>query len=96
MIYTRVVPGVLFLVLITLSGGCRKAPPATRPAAVVPTTAMPTTTAEHVPYFAWMSADIARGGQPKSEEAFRELKDAGIITVISVDGAKPDLELVKK
>jgi protein tyrosine phosphatase (PTP) superfamily phosphohydrolase (DUF442 family) len=56
----------------------------------------PTATAEHVPFFAWLSPDVARGGQPKSEEAFRELSAAGIRTIISVDGAKPDLGLASK
>ncbi len=61
-----------------------------------PAPATPTGTLEHVPNFAFISADIARGGQPKSDLAFRELKEAGIVTLISVDGAKPDLELARK
>jgi protein tyrosine phosphatase (PTP) superfamily phosphohydrolase (DUF442 family) len=32
------------------------------------------------------------GGQPSGREAFRELQEIGIRTIISVDGAKPDLQ----
>ncbi len=39
---------------------------------------------------------VISGGQPEGEEAFRELRDLGIKTVISVDGAKPDTELAAK
>lgn len=39
---------------------------------------------------------ILSGGQPEGEEAFRELRDLGVKTIISVDGAKPNLELAHK
>lgn len=41
--------------------------------------------------FAWVSASIARGAQPKGEAAFRDLAAAGIRTIVSVDGARPDV-----
>lgn len=82
------------LSLLALVCACSDQPKATL--ALSTARVIPTTTAEDVPHFAWISADIARGGQPKSEEAFRELSEAGIVTVISVDGAKPDTELAKK
>jgi len=86
--YTRHATIASILILGALLGAC------SGQQETVPAT--PTATAEHVPHFAWISADIARGGQPKSEEAFRELQEAGIATVISVDGARPDLDLAKK
>ena len=39
---------------------------------------------------------IISGGQPEGEAAFKQLKDLGVRTVISVDGAKPDVALAKK
>ena len=39
---------------------------------------------------------VISGGQPEGDAAFQELETLGVRTVISVDGAKPDLELAKK
>lgn len=39
---------------------------------------------------------VLSGGQPQGEPAFKQLKELGIRTVISVDGAKPNVELAKK
>lgn len=39
---------------------------------------------------------VISGGLPEGDAAFAELKELGIKTVISVDGAKPDLEMAKK
>jgi len=36
------------------------------------------------------------GGQPAGEPAFRELQELGVKTIISVDGAKPDVETAKR
>ncbi|QDU62514.1 Beta-lactamase hydrolase-like protein [Planctomycetes bacterium Pan216] len=36
------------------------------------------------------------GGQPEGNEGFASLADLGIKTVVSVDGAKPDLELARR
>lgn len=35
------------------------------------------------------------GGQPEGDEGFQALADLGVRTVISVDGARPDIELAK-
>lgn len=43
-----------------------------------------------------VGAKIISGGEPHSEEAFQSLTDAGVKTIISVDGAQPNLELAKK
>jgi protein tyrosine phosphatase (PTP) superfamily phosphohydrolase (DUF442 family) len=39
---------------------------------------------------------ITSGAQPEGEEAFRNLAALGYRTIVSVDGAKPDLELAHK
>jgi hypothetical protein len=39
---------------------------------------------------------VLSGGQPEGETAFKELRNLGVKTVITVDGAKPDVKLAKK
>jgi hypothetical protein len=39
---------------------------------------------------------VITGGLPEGDEAFQELKDLGIKTIISVDGATPDVAMSKK
>src|SRR5882757_8959774 len=36
------------------------------------------------------------GSSPEGEEGFRSLKEMGVLTVISVDGAKPDVARARK
>jgi len=43
-----------------------------------------------------LTANIISGGQPDGEAAFKQLQDLGVRTIISVDGAKPDVALAKK
>jgi protein tyrosine phosphatase (PTP) superfamily phosphohydrolase (DUF442 family) len=50
----------------------------------------------HLPNAIQIHDKVISGGQPDGEEAFQELQERGIKTIISVDGAKPDLELAKK
>ncbi len=50
----------------------------------------------HLPNAIRIHEKVISGGQPDGEEAFQELQDLGIKTIISVDGARPDLELAKK
>lgn len=40
-------------------------------------------------------AKVISGGQPDGEAGFRELRELGVKTVISVDGARPDVVLAK-
>jgi protein tyrosine phosphatase (PTP) superfamily phosphohydrolase (DUF442 family) len=53
-------------------------------------------TAEHIDHFAWVSDRIARGAQPHDEQSFADLAAAGIKTIISVDGARPDVAAAEK
>jgi protein tyrosine phosphatase (PTP) superfamily phosphohydrolase (DUF442 family) len=39
---------------------------------------------------------VISGGQPEGDAAFSDLQKLGIKTIISVDGAKPDLDLARK
>ena len=41
-------------------------------------------------------ASLLVGSQPEGEEAFRKLKELGVQTIVSVDGAQPDVALAKK
>jgi protein tyrosine phosphatase (PTP) superfamily phosphohydrolase (DUF442 family) len=41
-------------------------------------------------------AKVISGGQPDGDQAFRELAEMGVKTVISVDGAQPDVAAAKK
>ena len=52
--------------------------------------------AEHLPNLVRLHDKVISGGLPGDEAAFRELQALGIRTVISVDGAKPDVELARK
>lgn len=50
----------------------------------------------HLPNAIRIHEKVISGGQPEGEEAFQKLQELGIKTIISVDGARPDLELAKK
>lgn len=52
--------------------------------------------AEHLPNPVRVHARVISGGLPEGDAAFAELKALGIKTVISVDGAKPDLVTAQK
>ncbi|MBC7855996.1 MAG: cytochrome c [Pirellulaceae bacterium] len=52
--------------------------------------------AKHLPNALQVHPRVISGGQPEGEAGFAELKALGVKTVISVDGAKPDVELAKK
>ena len=51
---------------------------------------------EHLPNAYKVHPKVISGGLPEGDEGFRSLKDLGVKTVISVDGAKPDVELARK
>jgi hypothetical protein len=53
-------------------------------------------TAEHFPNPWQVHPKVISGGLPEGEAAFQQLEDLGVKTVISVDGARPDVELAKK
>ncbi|MFN9972733.1 MAG: hypothetical protein ACK58T_22875, partial [Phycisphaerae bacterium] len=53
-------------------------------------------TVEHLPNAVRVHDKVVSGGLPEGEEGFRSLKQLGIQTVISVDGAAPDLAMARK
>lgn len=52
--------------------------------------------AAHLPNVFRLHEKVLSGGQPEGEAAFQELQVLGVKTVISVDGARPDVDLAKK
>ena len=50
----------------------------------------------HLPNAIRLHEKVISGGQPEGEAGFRELKGLGIRTIISVDGARPDVEAARK
>lgn len=53
-------------------------------------------TARHLPNPIRVHAKVISGGLPEGDAAFAELKDLGVKTLISVDGAKPDVATATK
>ena len=51
---------------------------------------------EHLPNPVRIHPRVISGGLPNGDDAFRELAELGVKTIISVDGAKPDVEGAKK
>jgi protein tyrosine phosphatase (PTP) superfamily phosphohydrolase (DUF442 family) len=43
-----------------------------------------------------VTARVIAGAQPEGDEAFRLLRDLGVKTIVSVDGAKPDVAAARK
>jgi protein tyrosine phosphatase (PTP) superfamily phosphohydrolase (DUF442 family) len=52
--------------------------------------------AEKVHQYARLSARLVRGAQPEGDAAFAALAAAGVTSIISVDGARPDVETARK
>ena len=86
------------LVLSALLCGCQPAPVAAPPVAAptTPAAKIEKLTARHLPNPVRVHEKVISGGLPEGDAAFAELKELGIKTVISVDGAKPDVPLAEK
>lgn len=52
--------------------------------------------AKHLPNLVQVHSKVISGGLPEGEAAFQELQRLGVETVISVDGAKPDVATAAK
>lgn len=50
----------------------------------------------HLPNAYRLHAKVISGGQPEGDAAFKELRDLGVRTIITVDGAKPDVAAAGK
>lgn len=51
---------------------------------------------KHLPNLVQVHPQVLSGGSPEGDEAFAELRSRGVRTVISVDGAKPDVATAKR
>lgn len=83
--------------LLVVVAGCGQRPPPL--AAAKPKdeqAAIEKLPAKHLPNPVRLHAKIISGGLPEGDEAFAELQGLGIKTVISVDGAKPDVARAEK
>jgi protein tyrosine phosphatase (PTP) superfamily phosphohydrolase (DUF442 family) len=52
--------------------------------------------AEHLPNVYRLTENVISGGLPEGDDAFQELADLGVKTVISVDGMTPDVETARR
>lgn len=50
----------------------------------------------HLPNAFWIHKHLLSGGLPHGEEAFQELAELGIKTILSVDGIRPQVDLATK
>ncbi len=50
----------------------------------------------HLPNALRLHEKVISGAQPEGEAGFRELSELGVKTILSVDGARPDLDLARK
>ncbi|MEL7472730.1 MAG: hypothetical protein AAGK04_05370 [Planctomycetota bacterium] len=51
---------------------------------------------EAVPHLRRLHANVYTGGQPVGHDAFAALNELGVRTIISVDGARPDVEMARR
>ena len=80
-----------WLFIVFFATGCREpAPPVVPPAKIQPVEA----TSIHNVFR--VSDRIYSGSSPDGEAGFAELEQLGVKTIISVDGAKPDVESARK
>lgn len=66
--------------------------PRTDHAAPHPTPAASALSSDHLPHLLQLTPTLLCGGAPMGDAAFRELAALGVTTLISVDGAKPDVD----
>ncbi len=85
-------------------GGCSKPPGAENDRSLSPTPQANQSTdwapeplhQAHLPNGYRIHEKVMSGGEPEGDEAFQELKELGVKTIISVDGAKPDVDTAAK
>lgn len=89
--------GILLAVLLATVCG-RKSPPSkseeapSKDVANIDAGAVVKLDSKHLPNAIRLNARVISGGLPEGDEAFAELADMGVKTIVSVDGAKPDVE----
>jgi protein tyrosine phosphatase (PTP) superfamily phosphohydrolase (DUF442 family) len=95
--------GVVLTTLACAEKSNKPKPSATTAPVAAATTAPDVATAfpavgnpEHLPNAHRISARLVSGAQPEGDAGFKELSELGVMTIISVDGAAPDVEGAKK
>lgn len=68
----------------------------TEPAGAEPASGPARVSSEHLPNAYRLHERVLSGGLPDGEAAFRELQELGVKTIISVDGARPEVALARK
>jgi protein tyrosine phosphatase (PTP) superfamily phosphohydrolase (DUF442 family) len=68
----------------------------TRPAATQAKPSLPSVATPALPNAHRVTDKVIAGAQPEGDEGFKDLKALGIKTIVSVDGAAPDVETAKK
>jgi hypothetical protein len=81
---------------LALAIGCGQQPAAPRAAQSPAQPAPEKLAAAHLPNSWRLHPKVISGGLPEGDAAFQELAELGVKTVISVDGAKPDVATAKK
>lgn len=82
---------IISLALLGGLAGCRWSTPSTEGEA-----SLVRLETVHLPNVYRLHPKVMSGGQPEGEAGFRELQALGVRTIISVDGAKPDVGLAHK
>ena len=97
--------GIMTSCFVAAALPCTSFGQSVRPAQLSPTQASADATAptapqrletKHLPNAVRLHALVISGGLPEGDAAFAELQALGVRTVISVDGAKPDIETAKR
>lgn len=95
----NLITGILFLVAVGCFGSCAKGEPQQGDPTNAPTADQTVVTKldiAELPNTLRLSKQVYSGGQPTGEAGFKALQRLGVKTVISVDGAKPELATAKK
>jgi hypothetical protein len=84
-----------FVFTLAVLCGCAKEP-AARPTQRLSVTKVAVEASPHLHNLLLLTPAIYSGSEPQGEEAFAELAKLGVKVIVSVDGAKPDVENARK
>lgn len=87
-------PALLLLLAVSAGIALTEGPASSRPGA--PAAGAPPLDLPGVPHVARLSDRLYTGGLPEGDTGFRTLRSLGVRSIISVDGAPPDLEAARR
>jgi len=88
---------VFLLTILLVVAGCRHKASQPKDASLVTSYPSPQRIeTRHLPNTCRIHDRVISGGEPDGEVGFQELRELGVKTVISVDGARPQVELARK